>query len=60
MNSAHYFLHAYRLDFYMKKLFLPSSFEKNLWSKKSLKIPLVEIILFENQDDLCILWNLGI
>jgi hypothetical protein len=28
MNSTLYFLHIYHLDFYLKKIFLPSNSEK--------------------------------
>jgi hypothetical protein len=51
MNSALHFLHIYRLDFH---------FEKILWSNKFLKVPLVEIIFYENQDGICFLWDLGL
>jgi hypothetical protein len=60
MNSALDFLHIYHLDFYLKKTILPSNFEKILWSNKFLKVSLVEIILYKNQDGICFLWNLGL
>jgi hypothetical protein len=39
INSTLHFLHIYCLDFYLKKKFLPSIFEKILWSNKFLKVP---------------------
>jgi hypothetical protein len=39
MNLAFHFLHIYRLDFHLKKIFLPSISEKILWSNKFLKVP---------------------
>jgi hypothetical protein len=59
MNSALHILHIYRLDFHVKKKILPSIFEKILWSNKSFKVPLVEVIFYENQDGNCFLWDLG-
>jgi hypothetical protein len=59
MNSTRYFLHVYYLDFYFKKIFLPSNFEKILWSNKFLKVPPCRNCLFKNQDNLCFLWDLG-
>jgi hypothetical protein len=50
MNSTLHFLHIYCLDLHLKKKILPSNFEKNLWSNKFLKVPLVEVIFYENQD----------
>jgi hypothetical protein len=38
MNSTHHFLHIYHLDFHLKKFFLPSKFEKILWSNKVMKV----------------------
>jgi hypothetical protein len=55
MNSPLHFLHIYHLDFHLKKNILPSNFEKILWSNKFLKYPLVEIIFYENQDDISFL-----
>jgi hypothetical protein len=52
MNSTLHFFHIYYLDFYLKKKILPSNFVKILWSNKFLKVPLVEIIFYENQDDI--------
>ena len=39
MNSTHHFLYIYCLDFYLKKIISPSSFEKILWNNKFLKVP---------------------
>jgi hypothetical protein len=50
MNSTLHILHIYHLDFHLKKKILPSIFEKILWSNKSFKVPLVEIIFYENED----------
>jgi hypothetical protein len=36
------------------------AFEKILWSNRFLKVPLVEIIFYENQGDICFLWDLGL
>jgi hypothetical protein len=55
MNSALHFLHIYHLDLHLKKTILPSIFEKILWSNKFLKVSLVEIIFYENQDGICFL-----
>jgi hypothetical protein len=60
MNWALHFLHDYRLYFHLKKKILPSNFEKILWSNKFLKVPLIEIIFYENQDGICFLWDLGL
>jgi hypothetical protein len=60
MDSTLHFLHIYRLSFYLKKKILPSNFEKILWNNKFFKVPLVEIIFYENQDGICFLWNLGL
>jgi hypothetical protein len=48
MNLVLYFLHIYHLDFHLKKKILPSNFEKIRWSNNFLKVPLIEIILYEN------------
>jgi hypothetical protein len=58
MNSALHFLHISRLDFHLKKKILPSIFEKILWNNKSFKVPLEEIIFYENQNGICFLWDL--
>jgi hypothetical protein len=60
MNLALHFLHIYRLDFHLKKKSLPSNFEKILSDNKFLKVPLVEIIFYENQDGICFLRDLGL
>jgi hypothetical protein len=60
MNSALYFLHIYHLDFHLMKNILPSIFEKILWSNKFLKVPPLETILYENQDCIFFLWDLGL
>jgi hypothetical protein len=60
MNSALHFLHIYCLDFHLKKNILPSNFEKIPWSNKFLKVPLLEIIFYENQDGVCFLKDLGL
>ena len=61
MNSTLHFSHIYYLDFYLKKNFLPSNFEKILWSTKFLKVPPCKtfFFFFENQDDFCFFWDLG-
>jgi hypothetical protein len=55
MNLALHFLCIYRLDFHLKKKILPSNFENILWNNKFLKVPLVEIIFYKNQDGICFL-----
>jgi hypothetical protein len=60
MNLVFHFLRIYHLDFYLKKKILPSNFEKILWSNKFLKVPLVKIIFYENQDGISFLWDLGL
>jgi hypothetical protein len=55
MNSTLHFLHIYHLDFHLKKNILPSNFEKILRKNKFLKVPPLEIIFYENQDDICFL-----
>ena len=59
MNSTFHFFHIHHLDFYLEKTFLPSNFERILRSNKLFKEPPIEIFFFENQDELCILWDLG-
>jgi hypothetical protein len=46
MNLVHHFLHIYHLAFHLKKFYLPSNFEKILWSNKFLKVPRVEFFIF--------------
>jgi hypothetical protein len=58
MNLTLHFLHIHLLDFHLKKKILPSNFEKILWSNKFLKVPLVEIVFYENHDGICIFWDL--
>jgi hypothetical protein len=58
--NTHHSLYICCLDFHMKKKFSPSNSNKILWSNKFLKITLVEIILFENQDGIYFLWDLGL
>jgi hypothetical protein len=53
MNSALHSLYIYLFNFHLKKKILPSNFEKILWDNKFLKVPLVEIIFYENQDGIC-------
>jgi hypothetical protein len=57
MDSTRHFLHIYRLDFPLEEIFLLSKF----YGVTSFsKYPLVEIIIFENQDDPSFLWDLGL
>jgi hypothetical protein len=63
MNPILYFLHIYHLDFPLEEKFLPSNSKKILWSNKFMKV-LQEVspcdfILFENQDDMCFIWEFG-
>jgi hypothetical protein len=51
MNSTHHFLHIHHLGFPLEEFFLPLDSQKILWNSKSLKVPLVEIIFLETQDD---------
>jgi hypothetical protein len=58
MNLVLHSFHIYRLDFHLKKKILPSIFEKIHWSNKFLKVSLVKIIFYKNQDGICFLWDL--
>jgi hypothetical protein len=60
MNLGVYFFHIYHLDFHLKKIpchktlrrfFEVISFSRNI---------LIELIIFESQDDFCFLWDLGL
>jgi hypothetical protein len=48
MDSTLHFLYIYFLDFYLKNIFLPSNFEKILWSNKFLKVtPRRDLFIFK-------------
>jgi hypothetical protein len=48
------------LPFRFKKKILPSILRRFYGVTSPSRYPLVEIILYENQDDICFLWDLGL
>jgi hypothetical protein len=57
MNLACHFFHIYQLFFHLKKRYCLQTLRRFYGVTRYL---LVELIFFETQDDLCILWELGV
>jgi hypothetical protein len=60
MNPVFYFLHIYYLDFLLEEKSCLQTLKRFYRVTSLWRNPLVKIIFFENQDDLCFLWKFGL
>jgi hypothetical protein len=59
MNSALHFLHIYHLGFYLKKKPCLQTLRRFFGVTSLSRYLFVEIVLYQNQDGICFLWDLG-